>query len=56
MTSDANTISDPHQSLQTFTLADLASSNGTFLQVREEVRLQHGDHFRIGQQLFRFDS
>jgi pSer/pThr/pTyr-binding forkhead associated (FHA) protein len=39
-----------------FTLADLGSSNGTFLQVREEVRLQHGDHFRIGQQLFRFDS
>ena len=39
-----------------FTLADLGSSNGTFLQVREEVRLRHGDHFRIGQQLFRFDS
>ena len=39
-----------------FTLADLGSSNGTFLQVREEVRLQHGDHFRIGQQLFRFDT
>jgi hypothetical protein len=26
------------------------------LQVREEVRLRHGDHFRIGQQLFRFDT
>jgi pSer/pThr/pTyr-binding forkhead associated (FHA) protein len=39
-----------------FTLADLGSSNGTFLQVREEVRLRHGDHFRIGQQLFRFDT
>ena len=39
-----------------FTLADLGSSNGTFLQTREEVRLQHGDHFRIGQQLFRFDT
>jgi pSer/pThr/pTyr-binding forkhead associated (FHA) protein len=38
-----------------FTLADLGSSNGTFLQVREEVRLRAGDHFRIGQQLFRFD-
>jgi pSer/pThr/pTyr-binding forkhead associated (FHA) protein len=38
-----------------FTLTDLGSSNGTFLQVREEVRLRHGDHFRIGQQLFRFD-
>ena len=39
-----------------FALADLGSSNGTFLQVREEVRLRHGDHFRIGQQLFRFDT
>lgn len=39
-----------------FTLTDLGSSNGTFLQVREEVRLRHGDHFRIGQQLFRFDT
>jgi pSer/pThr/pTyr-binding forkhead associated (FHA) protein len=38
-----------------FTLADLGSSNGTFLQVHAEVRLRHGDHFRIGQQLFRFD-
>jgi len=36
-------------------LADLGSSNGTFLQLREEVRLRPGDHFRIGQQLFRFD-
>jgi pSer/pThr/pTyr-binding forkhead associated (FHA) protein len=38
-----------------FTLADLGSSNGTFLQIREEVRLRSGDHFRVGQQLFRFD-
>ena len=34
---------------------DLGSSNGTFLQLREEIRLKNGDHFRIGQQLFRFD-
>jgi pSer/pThr/pTyr-binding forkhead associated (FHA) protein len=39
-----------------FTLSDLGSSNGTFLQVREEMRLRPGDHFRIGQQLFRFDT
>jgi pSer/pThr/pTyr-binding forkhead associated (FHA) protein len=39
-----------------FTLGDLGSSNGTFLQVRDEVRLRHGDQFRIGQQLFRFDT
>lgn len=38
-----------------FTLADLSSSNGTFLQIREEVQLRHGDHIRIGQQLLRFD-
>ncbi len=38
-----------------YTLADLGSSNGTFLQIREEVRLKDGDHFRIGQQLFRID-
>ena len=38
-----------------FTLADLGSSNGTFLQVRAEVPLRPGDHFRIGQQLFRFE-
>jgi pSer/pThr/pTyr-binding forkhead associated (FHA) protein len=38
-----------------FTLADLGSSNGTFLRIRDEVCLRHGDHFRIGQQLLRFD-
>jgi len=38
-----------------FTLADLGSSNGTFLRIRDEVRLRGGDHFRIGQQLLRFD-
>lgn len=38
-----------------FSLVDLGSSNGTFLQIREEVRLKDGDHFRVGQQLFRVD-
>jgi pSer/pThr/pTyr-binding forkhead associated (FHA) protein len=38
-----------------FTLADLGSSNGTFVQIREEVALKDGDHFRVGQQLFRVD-
>ena len=38
-----------------FALADLGSSNGTFLRIRDEVRLRSGDHFRIGQQLLRFD-
>jgi pSer/pThr/pTyr-binding forkhead associated (FHA) protein len=43
------------KSARRFTLADLGSSNGTFLQVRAEVPLRPGDHFRIGQQLFRFE-
>jgi pSer/pThr/pTyr-binding forkhead associated (FHA) protein len=38
-----------------YSLMDLGSSNGTFLQLREEIRLKNGDHLRIGQQLFRFD-
>jgi pSer/pThr/pTyr-binding forkhead associated (FHA) protein len=38
-----------------FTLVDLASSNGTFLRIRGEVELVQGDHFRVGQQLFRVD-
>jgi pSer/pThr/pTyr-binding forkhead associated (FHA) protein len=43
------------QAQKRFTLADLGSSNGTFLQIREEVHLKDGDCFRIGQQLFRID-
>jgi pSer/pThr/pTyr-binding forkhead associated (FHA) protein len=38
-----------------FGIVDLGSSNGTFVQLREEIRLRAGDQFRIGQQLFRFD-
>jgi pSer/pThr/pTyr-binding forkhead associated (FHA) protein len=38
-----------------YSLMDHGSSNGTFLQLREEIRLKNGDHLRIGQQLFRFD-
>jgi len=38
-----------------FSLVDLGSSNGTFVQLRDEIRLRAGDQFRIGQQLFRFD-
>jgi pSer/pThr/pTyr-binding forkhead associated (FHA) protein len=39
-----------------FTLADLESSNGTFLRIRGEVTIGHGDEIRIGQQLFRVDT
>jgi len=38
-----------------FSLVDLGSSNGTFLKIRSEVDLFPGDHFRVGQQLFRVD-
>ena len=36
-------------------LVDLGSSNGTFLKTRADVELAPGDHFRVGQQLFRVD-
>jgi pSer/pThr/pTyr-binding forkhead associated (FHA) protein len=38
-----------------FSLVDLGSSNGTFLRIRGDVELAPGDHFRVGQQLFRVD-
>jgi pSer/pThr/pTyr-binding forkhead associated (FHA) protein len=38
-----------------FVLADLGSSNGTFIQIRGQVSIKNGDQFRIGQQLFRVD-
>lgn len=31
---------------------DLASANGTFLRVRDTVRLRHGDGFQVGRQRF----
>jgi pSer/pThr/pTyr-binding forkhead associated (FHA) protein len=46
---------DGAPSARRFSLADLGSSNGTFLQTRAEVVLKQGDQFRVGQQLFRFD-
>ena len=38
-----------------FALVDLGSSNGSFLKIRNEIDLVPGDHFRVGQQLFRVD-
>jgi pSer/pThr/pTyr-binding forkhead associated (FHA) protein len=38
-----------------FALVDLGSSNGTFLRIKGDVELVRGDHFRVGQQLFRVD-
>jgi pSer/pThr/pTyr-binding forkhead associated (FHA) protein len=38
-----------------FTLADLDSSNGTYLAIRGEHELESGDYLRVGQHLFRLD-
>jgi pSer/pThr/pTyr-binding forkhead associated (FHA) protein len=35
------------------TLTDLRSANGTYLRAREDVMLQPGDMFRVGDQIFR---
>lgn len=50
----ARVMADPAR--KRFLLQDLGSSNGTFLKIRREVSLRHGDQFRIGQQLFRVDT
>lgn len=41
--------------LPRFALVDLGSSNGTFIRIRGDIELVPGDHFRVGQQLFRVD-
>jgi pSer/pThr/pTyr-binding forkhead associated (FHA) protein len=38
-----------------FTATDLGSSNGTYVAVRGETPLGHGDFLRVGQHLFRVD-
>jgi len=38
-----------------YRLADLGSSNGTYLAIRKDVRLLDGDFIRMGQHLFRVD-
>ncbi len=38
-----------------FTLADLNSSNGTFIAIRGDWLLQDGDSIRVGQHLFRVE-
>jgi pSer/pThr/pTyr-binding forkhead associated (FHA) protein len=39
----------------TFSATDLGSSNGTYVAVRGEIPLGHGDFLRVGQHLFRVD-
>lgn len=38
-----------------FILSDLGSSNGSALRCRGDHTLEHGDQFRVGRHLFRFD-
>jgi pSer/pThr/pTyr-binding forkhead associated (FHA) protein len=49
----ASLTRDP--ALGAFTLADLGSSNGTYLAIRGEQEVVNGDHLRVGQHLFRLD-
>jgi pSer/pThr/pTyr-binding forkhead associated (FHA) protein len=49
----ASLTRDP--ALGAFTLADLGSSNGTYLAIRGEQEVMNGDHLRVGQHLFRLD-
>ncbi len=46
-------LRDPNTN--TFLVQDLGSSNGTYLAIRGEHEISHGDHVRIGQHLFRLD-
>jgi pSer/pThr/pTyr-binding forkhead associated (FHA) protein len=48
-------VMDEKSRAPTFALVDLGSSNGSFLRIRGEIDLVAGDHFRVGQQLFRVD-
>jgi len=40
---------------QEYVLSDLNSSNGTYVAIRDDVRLEDGDFIRLGQHLFRVD-
>jgi pSer/pThr/pTyr-binding forkhead associated (FHA) protein len=40
----------------TATIEDLRSSNGTFVRLRAPYDMRTGDHMRMGDQLFRFES
>lgn len=40
---------------QEYLLVDLSSSNGTYLAIRDDMRLGNGDFIRLGQHLFRVD-
>jgi pSer/pThr/pTyr-binding forkhead associated (FHA) protein len=49
----ASVMRDPETGVHN--LRDLGSSNGTYLAIRGEHEIAHGDHLRIGQHLFRLE-
>ena len=44
-----------NQASEKYMLSDLSSSNGTYLAIQDDVRLENGDFIRLGQHLFRVD-
>ena len=44
-----------HEPSEEYLVSDLSSSNGTYVAIREDVRLENGDFIRLGQHLFRVD-
>jgi len=44
-----------NEASEEYVLSDLSSSNGTYLAIRDDVRLENGDFVRLGQHLFRVD-
>ena len=57
---DDDFLSRRHASLSfrdgTCRLTDLGSSNGTFVRIERPTELKHGDHLRMGDQMFRYES
>ena len=44
-----------HSSNGVLKLSDLGSRNGTFVRIKEDTHIRHGDHLFIGQQLLRVE-
>jgi len=57
---DDDLLSPEHLKLEVLdgnvTITCLGSRNGTFLRILDPVQLQHGDIFRMGQQLLRYED
>lgn len=61
---DINVFDDPHlseehcaieQDADGFSLTDLDSKNGTFVRLKRELPLEHGDYFIVGRKLLRVE-